>query len=62
MKPKQHLEFAEGLAQAFDADGVRHVVTPACRRRRSRSISQSVSRASGIVIRMKRNAATTKLD
>ena len=58
----QHLELAEGLADAFDAYGFGHGVAPACRRRRSRAINQSVSRAKGIVIRMNRNAATTKLE
>ena len=35
-----------------------HASPPACRRRRSRSVSQSVKRASGIVSRTKKNAAT----
>ncbi len=46
----KHLELPERLAETLDANGFGHVVAPACRRRRSRSINQSVSRASGIVM------------
>ena len=58
----QHLELAEGLPDLVDANRLGHGVPRACRRRRSRAINQSVSRANGIVIRMNRNAATTKLE
>ena len=54
--PAQHVVPAEGLAQALDLDGV-HVRPPACRLRRSRATSQSVKRASGIVIATNRTAA-----
>src|SRR6476620_2709971 len=59
--PSQHLELAEGLVQAFHLEGDRiagHASLPACCRRRSRATSQSVNRASGIVIRTKSVAAT----
>ena len=67
--PAQHLELAEGLVHAFDAeceggssavacrDGA-HASLPACCRFRSRAISQSVNRASGIVISTNSVAAT----
>ena len=53
--PAQHLELPERLADAVDLD---HTRLPACRRRRSRATSQSVKRASGIVIATKSVAAT----
>src|SRR5205085_9712352 len=52
----QHLVPAEGLPQAFEHER-RHRTPPACRLRRSRTTSQSVKRASGIVIATNRNAA-----
>jgi len=57
--PAQHLDLPEGLVQVLDAEDA-HASTPAaCRRRRSRETSQSVSRVSGIVIATKRTAAAT---
>ncbi len=53
--PLQHLELPERLADAVDLD---HTRLPACRRRLSRATSQSVKRASGIVIATKSVAAT----
>ena len=55
--PAQHLVLAEGLVQVLDQDGA-HAMPPATRRRRSRATSQSVKRASGIVIATKSVAAT----
>src|SRR5205807_6370000 len=55
----QYLHGAERLVHAFEFQGNRsraHCPPPALWRRRSRAISQSVSRASGIVSRMKRSA------
>ncbi len=50
--PAQHLELAERLVEALDerARRVTSATPAACRRRRSRATSQSVKRASGIVI------------
>ena len=55
--PAQHLVLAERLVQPFDHDRA-HAMLPACRLRRSRATSQSVKRASGIVIATKSVAAT----
>src|SRR5947209_18395883 len=55
--PAQHLDATERLAQAVEQQRA-HRSPPASRRRRSRSASQSVVRASGIVIATNRNAAT----
>ena len=56
----EHLELAEGLVDALELEcGSRaHASLPACCRRRSRATSQSVKRASGIVIATKSVAAT----
>ncbi len=55
--PAQHLVLAERLVQLLDHDRA-HAMPPATRRRRSRATSQSVKRASGIVIATKSVAAT----
>ena len=55
----EYLDGAERLVHAFEFQGSRsraHCPPPALWRRRSRAISQSVSRASGIVSRMKSSA------
>src|SRR5207244_12004322 len=53
----QHFVAAERLTHRLQLEGA-HTATPACcRRRRSRRISQSVKRASGIVIATKRTDA-----
>src|SRR5262249_20525588 len=55
--PAQHLVAAERLPHTLEREST-HASTPAaCRRRRSRRISQSVKRASGIVIATKSTAA-----
>src|SRR4029077_11238306 len=60
--PPQHLELAEGLVEALDqkrtAGGRAHTNLPAWCRLRSRATSQSVKRASGIVINTNSVAAT----
>ena len=55
--PAQDLVLAEGLVQILDLDCA-HASPPACRLRRSRATSQSVKRASGIVIATNSVAAT----
>ena len=55
--PAQHLVLAERLVHALDRDGA-HATAPGRRLRRSRATSQSVKRASGIVIATKSVAAT----
>src|SRR5262249_26542959 len=57
----EHLVVSERLVQAFDPKrGLRAHRTPSASwRRRSLAISQSVSRASGMVRRMKSSAVTT---
>ncbi len=53
--PLQHLELVEGLVEALDPERDRPIgghSAPTCRRRRSRSMSQSTNRACGIVITM----------
>ncbi len=57
--PAQDLERPEGLVETVDDERLAHQTPVACRRRRSRSTSQSVKRASGIVNRTKRTAAAT---
>ena len=58
--PSQDLEPAERLPDVLDDERLAHAATPAaCLRRRSRRISQSVKRASGIVIATKSSAAAT---
>ena len=63
----EHLELAERLVDALDGragvwpksdTGLAHASLPACWRRRSRATSQSVKRASGIVIATNSVAAT----
>ncbi len=57
--PAQHLELPEGLVDALEDECGRlraHGIPPASWRRRSRAMSQSVNRVSGIVIRRKRIA------
>ena len=54
----QHLELAERLVHVLHAERLAHASLPACCRRRSRATSQSVNRASGIVIATKSVAAT----
>ena len=57
--PAQHLELAERLAHALELErgaAAVHRAAPASCRRLSRSTSQSVKRASGIVRRMKSSA------
>ena len=58
--PAQDLELAERLVDALELECGRraHASLPACCRRRSRATSQSVNRASGIVIATKSVAAT----
>ncbi len=58
--PAKHLELAEGLVDALELQCRRraHASLPACCRRRSRATSQSVNRASGIVIATNSVAAT----
>ena len=65
--PAQHLELAERLVHALEPQSRRlqaprpvaaHASLPACCRRRSRATSQSVKRASGIVIATNSVAAT----
>ena len=57
--PTQHLELAERLVHVLDAERLaRHASLPPCCRRRSRAMSQSVKRASGIVIATKSVPAT----
>ena len=73
----EHLVGLEGLVQVLDHDGLgrrrrgrarrldlgpAHAVAPASRRRRSRSISRSVNRASGMVRIRNKIAATVKLE
>ncbi len=57
--PAQHLELSEALVDALEDECGRlraHGIPPASWRRRSRAMSQSVNRVSGMVIRRKRIA------
>ena len=54
----EHLQLPEGLVHTVEEQRFAHVLD-ACRRRRSRSTSQSVNRASGIVSATKSSAAVT---
>src|SRR5262249_41281618 len=65
----EHLVRAERLAQPLDPDRLggcwlrsSHVTSPARRRLRSRSMRWSVNRASGMVSRRNKMAATVKLE
>ena len=55
--PSEHLGLPERLADAVENQQLTHRTPSDCRRRRSRTISQSVRRASGIVIATKSSAA-----
>ena len=58
LEAAQDLQLPERLANPLDLEQRSHAASPlACRRRRSRATSQSVKRASGIVIATKRTAA-----